>query len=189
MCTDLTGQLLIAMPAMADPRFAQSVVFICAHSDDGAMGLIVNKPAPHLSFTDLIEQLGLTAEDGIRPSSNPRVQFGGPVEMTRGFVLHSDDYHSGESTMDVIDGVSLSSTMDVLADMLDGEGPARVMLALGYAGWGPGQLEQEFGQNAWLTAPPREDILFGRAHEHKWSAALKSIGVSPLMLASEAGHA
>lgn len=189
MTQDFTGQFLIAMPAMSDPRFAHSVIYLCSHSDDGAMGVIINKPAPHLRLSDLTEQLGLTEEDAPLSVPNARIYFGGPVEMTRGFVMHSDDYHREDATIDVAEGIAMSSSLDILSDILDGDGPAQFLIALGYAGWGPGQLEDEFADNAWLTAPGSTDLLFGRAHDHKWSAALKSIGVSPLMLSSEAGKA
>lgn len=189
MTQDLTGQFLIAMPAMNDPRFAQSVIYLCSHSDEGAMGLIINKPAPHLRLSDLTEQLGLTDEGARLSVPNARVFFGGPVEMTRGFVLHSDDYHRDGATMDVAEGIAMTSSLDILSDILEGQGPGSSVLALGYSGWGPGQLEDEFADNAWLVAPGQDDILFGRAHDHKWSAALKSIGVSPLMLSSESGQA
>lgn len=187
MSQDLTGQLLIAMPEIGDPRFANAVIYLCTHSDDGAMGLIVNKPAPHIGFADLIEQIGIT--DPAPAPKGARIYFGGPVEMTRGFVLHSDDYHTEGATIDVEDGIALTNTLDVVQDILNGKGPNDYMLALGYAGWGAGQLEQEFTQNTWLTAPRRDDILFGRANEHKWTAALKSIGVNPLMLSSASGQA
>lgn len=184
--TYLTGQLLIAMPGMGDPRFSHSVVYICAHSDDGAMGLIVNKPATDVRFRELLEQLEIPVGDGLR---DIRVHFGGPVEQARGFVLHSADYDSGSATLHVDDATSMTATQDVLEVLARGEGPASSLLALGYAGWGPGQLEAEIGQNGWLTGPARSDILFGRANEHKWSAALKSLGIDPLSLSSTAGRA
>lgn len=183
----LSGQLLIAMPAMGDPRFERSVIYLCAHSEDGAMGLIVNKPVTELRFADLLEQLGIPRpEKGTR---DIRVHFGGPVEGGRGFVLHSSDYDSDGGTMRIDDEVSMTATLDVLRRIAAGDGPRSSMLALGYAGWGPGQLEREIGQNAWLTGPARSEILFGRANEHKWGAALKAIGVDPQSLSSSAGHA
>ncbi len=184
--THLTGKLLIAMPDMADPRFAKSVIYICAHSDEGAMGLIVNKPQLQISFTDLLDQMQLphgTATPDIR------VHTGGPVETARGFVLHSTEYTSGQGTLEVGGGISMTATMDVLEDIAAGRGPAQAMLALGYAGWGPGQLEQEILQNGWLTCDPRDDIIFGRTNGDKWSSALKSLGIDPLLLSATAGHA
>ncbi len=182
----LAGKLLIAMPDMADPRFAKSVIYLCAHSDDGGMGLIVNKPQTQIRFTALLDQMQLPhgAE-----TPDIRVHTGGPVETGRGFVLHSTDYTSGQGTLAVSDGIGMTATMDVLEDIAAGRGPAQAMLALGYAGWGPGQLEQEIRQNGWLTCDPRDDIIFGRANEHKWSGALKLLGIDPLVLSATAGHA
>lgn len=182
----LAGKLLIAMPDMADPRFAQSVVYICAHADDGSMGLIVNKPQSEIVFDELLEQLGIEPAPGVR---DIRVHIGGPVDHARGFVLHSTDYKSGLGTLQVDDDVAMTATMDVLEDIGQGRGPKSSMLALGYAGWGPGQLESEIARNGWLTCDAREDILFGRADEQKWTAALKQIGVDPLSLSSAAGRA
>lgn len=184
--TNLCGKLLIAMPDMGDPRFDQSVVYLCAHSDEGAMGLIVNKPQPSVRFSHLLEQLGIEKSAEAR---DIRVHFGGPVEMTRGFVLHTSDYRSETGTLDVEDGIGMTATMDVLEDIARGKGPQTSMLALGYAGWGPGQLESEIQQNGWLMSDPRDDILFVRANEHKWTAALKVLGIDPLLLSSTGGHA
>ena len=186
MTLDLSGQLLIAMPGMGDPRFARSVVYICAHSEDGAMGLIVNKPTPEVRFSELLEQLEIPAGAEMR---DIRVHFGGPVDNARGFVLHSTDYSSGRATLRVDDSVAMTATLDVLEELAHGRGPSSSLLALGHAGWGPGQLEDEIARNGWLTAKARSDIVFGRANEHKWSAALKSLGVDPLTLSSEAGRA
>lgn len=174
------------MPSIGDPRFARSVIYVCAHSPDGAMGVIVNKPAPEVRLGDLLAHLGI-AKGGDLPDI--RIHFGGPVEHARGFILHSSDFESSKGTMKVDDNVSMSATLDVLERIAAGTGPRQSMLALGYAGWGPGQLESEFSQNGWLTADAREDFLFGRANEIKWAAALKSIGVDPLVLSSQAGRA
>ncbi|MFT5743880.1 MAG: putative transcriptional regulator [Paracoccaceae bacterium] len=182
----LVGQLLIAMPGMGDPRFAHSVIYVCAHGDDGAMGLIVNKPAPDLRFGDLLKQLSIPTGEG---GDGIRVHFGGPVENGRGFVLHSSEYQSGAGTLAVDDDISMIATQDILEDIAAGKGPARSMLALGYSGWGPGQLEDEIAQNGWLTAHAPADILFGRANEHKWRAALKVLGIDPLLLSAKAGRA
>jgi putative transcriptional regulator len=174
------------MPSMGDPRFSRSVIYICAHSGDGAMGLIVNKPAPDVRLGDLLGHLGIATRGNL---PDIRVHIGGPVEHARGFVLHSSDFESPQGTMKVDDDISMSATLDVLERIAAGTGPRRSMLALGYAGWGPGQLESEFGQNGWLTADACPDLLFGRANEFKWAAALKSIGVDPLALSSQAGRA
>ena len=182
----LTGQLLIAMPDMPDERFAGSVVYLCAHSREGAMGLIVNKPAPDIRFRDLLGQLEIPVGDAMR---DIRVHFGGPVEPARGFVLHSSDYTTGDGTLEVDDDVSMTASRDVLEALAGGAGPDASILALGYAGWAPGQLETEIAQNGWLIGPSRADVLFGRASEHKWTAALKLLGVDPLLLSSEGGRA
>lgn len=184
--TNLVGKLLIAMPGMGDARFDHAVIYMCAHSDEGAMGLIVNKPAPEVRFAELLEQLGITPGDGAR---DIRVHFGGPVEHGRGFVLHSGDYTSGQGTLQVDADTGMTATMDVLEDLAHGRGPAASMLALGYSGWGPGQLEGEIARNGWLTCDPRSEIVFGRANEHKWSAALKVLGIDPLVLSAQGGRA
>lgn len=182
----LTGQLLIAMPSMTDPRFAHAVIYLCAHSDEGAMGLIVNKPLAQLRFADLLRQLDIAPSPA---TPDIRVQLGGPVESERGFVLHEIAGDPGETTLQVDDHVGLTATLDILAALAAGNGPRKALMALGYAGWGAGQLEDELAQNAWLTAPASDDILFGRAHEHKWAASLKSIGVDPMLLSGEGGRA
>jgi len=182
----LSGSLLIAMPGMGDPRFDQAVIYLCAHSEDGAMGLIVNKPAPEVTFSDLLEQLEIDAGPQTR---DIRIYYGGPVEGGRGFVLHTSDYASEGATLPVDDEVGLTATLDVLEELARGRGPRSSLLALGYAGWGPGQLEGEIAENGWITCAARSDIVFGRANDHKWTAALKSIGVDPLLLSDEAGHA
>lgn len=186
MQSNLCGKLLIAMPDMGDPRFSGSVVYMCAHSEEGAMGLIVNKPQPEIRFGNLLEQLNIPKTGDVR---DIRVHFGGPVENARGFVLHSEDYRSEAGTMEVEDGICMTATLDILEDIGKGNGPESSMLALGYSGWGPGQLESEIGQNGWLTCDVRKDIIFGRANEHKWSAALKVLGIDPVLLSSTAGRA
>lgn len=185
--SDLTGQLLIAMPGMGDPRFAGSVVFLCAHSADGSMGLIVNKRVTEVSFAELLEQLEIPVE-GTLPDLP--ICYGGPVELRRGFVLHSTDYDPGaEEGLRVDDRFTMTATLDILEDLANGRGPDRAILALGYAGWGPGQLEDEIQQNGWLTAEAAPDLVFGARMDGKWEAALASLGIDPLMLSSEAGHA
>jgi|SRR3954470_12558473 len=181
----LTGQLLIAMPAMADPRFTRSVLYICAHNADGAMGLVVNRLFGSITFPDLLEQLGIETGGHL---SNMRVHFGGPVESGRGFVLHSTDFVR-EGTMVVNDAVALTATIDILRAIADGRGPRHSMLALGYAGWGPGQLDAEIQANGWLNAPADEALLYDRNLDTKWERAIAKLGVSLSMLSAEAGHA
>jgi putative transcriptional regulator len=189
----LKGQLLVAMPLMTDRRFARSVIYICAHSEDGAMGLIINHRADHISFPDLLERLGIIpqgAEDGIADDILERqVHVGGPVETGRGFVLHSSDYYVAESTLPIDDGVSLTATVDILKAIAGGKGPDRAILALGYAGWRAGQLESEIAANGWLHCPADADLLFDRDLDQKYERALSKIGIDPSHLVSEAGHA
>lgn len=182
----LEGKLLIAMPGMGDPRFEHSVVFMCAHSGDGALGLIVNKPAPDLQFATLIEQLGMDVGD---PKRDIRIHFGGPVENGRGFVLHSADYRAEGATLQVDKTFGMTATMDVLEQIAKGQGPDSALLALGYSGWGPGQLESEILQNGWLTCDASPEIVFGEDDDRKWSEALRTLGVDPLMLSGTAGRA
>lgn len=182
----LDGQLLIAMPGMGDLRFERAVIFLCAHSAEGAMGLIVNKPAPELSFADLLAQLKIPATVDLKDS---RVHFGGPVEHGRGFVLHSGEYRVEESSLRVSPEFAMTATIDILQDIARGEGPARALLALGYAGWGPGQLEGEIQANGWLTAPADAELIFGLNDTDKWGAALRSISIDPRLLSAEGGRA
>jgi putative transcriptional regulator len=183
---DLGGNLLIAMPGMGDPRFAQSVVLICAHSEEGSMGLIINKPAADLTFAGLLDQLNIPkAPDG----RDIRVHFGGPVERGRGFVLHSPDYQMGEATLKVPGGFGMTATLDVLQALAQGQGPQQALLALGYAGWGPGQLEAEIARNDWLTGEGAADLVFSADDGGKWAAALARQGISPLTLSATAGRA
>ncbi len=183
---DLGGSILISMPGMGDPRFEKSVILVCAHSPEGAMGLIVNKPAPDLDFAGLLEHLDIArAPEG----RDIRVHFGGPVERGRGFVLHSRDYHASGGTMDVAGGFGMTATLDILQDLANGDGPAQALLALGYAGWGPGQLEGEIARNDWLTDDAAAEVIFAPDDSGKWAAALKRMGIDPLMLSAAAGHA
>lgn len=184
--SDLTGKLLIAMPSMSDPRFSHSVVFMCAHSEDGAMGLIVNK---FLGFMKLSEILAGREDNTSADSHRLPVHFGGPVERGRGFVVHSSDYHSEEATLKVTDAFSMTATLDVLEEIHQGSGPEFAILALGYAGWGPGQLETEIKENSWLIAEPDAHLIFVEEDEHKWTEALKQIGVDPQLLSGSAGRA
>ncbi|MGI3212408.1 YqgE/AlgH family protein [Roseovarius tibetensis] len=184
--TDLTGKILIAMPGMGDARFANAVVFICAHSDEGGMGLIINKPADDLNMHDLLDQLSITPGEAFRDRP---VHFGGPVEHGRGFVLHDAGYVSAISTLEVSDTFAMTATLDILEDMAEGRGPANALIALGYAGWGPGQLEAELTQNGWLTCDADADLVFATPNSGKWAAALDRLGVSALMLSSDGGRA
>lgn len=181
----LTGQLLIAMPGMSDPRFTRSVIYICAHNEEGAMGLVINRLFGAITFRDLIDQLGIDAED---PAADMRVHYGGPVESGRGFVLHSADY-AREGTMQVDDEVALTATIDILRSIAEGRGPRHSLLALGYAGWGPGQLDAEMHANGWLNAPADERLLFDHDLDAKWERSIAKLGVSLSMLSGEAGHA
>lgn len=183
----LTGKLLIAMPDLADPRFQNSVVLICSHSADGAMGVIVNKVIPDLRFADMLRQIDITVSD-----ATPRLPlcFGGPVEMQRGFVLHDMPARDGDDDMLLVgDAFALSATMDILRDIARGHGPAQALVVLGYAGWGAGQLEAEIAENSWLTADATPDLVFDTPLSGKWAAALASLGISPLTLSAQAGRA
>ncbi len=181
----LTGQLLVAMPGIGDPRFDKSVIYICAHTEDGAMGLVVNREMESLTFPDLLDQLGIDPEPIAAPI---QVQFGGPVESGRGFVLHSPDYMQ-DGTLVVDETVALTATVDILRAMADGGGPRESMLALGYAGWGAGQLDTEIRANGWLSVAADNDLLFGGDLDAKWARAMAKIGIDPLMLSDVAGHA
>jgi putative transcriptional regulator len=189
----LAGQFLIAMPQMADSRFAHTVIYLCAHSPEGAMGIVLNQKAPSLTFPDLLRQLEIidAGADIVLPAPADRMEVhrGGPVETGRGFVLHSQDYLAANSTMPIHDGICLTATLDILRAIVDGKGPSRAMLALGYAGWGAGQLETEIQENGWITGPADSEIIFDPATETKWDRALANIGIHPAMLSSEAGHA
>jgi putative transcriptional regulator len=189
----LKGQLLVAMPLMTDRRFSRSVIYMCAHSDDGAMGLIINHRADHINFPDLLERLGIptgAAEDGISADILERqVHVGGPVETGRGFVLHSSDYHSSESTLPIDHEVSLTASIEILKAIASGEGPTHALLALGYAGWSAGQLESEIQANGWLHCPPDVNLLFDSDIDGKYTRALAKIGVDPSHLVSDTGHA
>jgi putative transcriptional regulator len=180
----LTGQFLVAMPGMGDPRFARTVIYMCAHNEDGAMGLVVNRELDSLKFDDLLEQLGVKPE---RASSMP-ILFGGPVETGRGFVLHTTDYRQ-DATMGVTDNIALTATVDILRAIADGKGPRRALLALGYAGWAPNQIEGEIKANGWLTVSGDEALLFDPGLEAKWDRALGKLGISASMLSAEAGRA
>jgi len=189
----LDGQLLIAMPSMADKRFARSVVYVCAHSGDGAMGIVINKLASEVTFRDLLVQLDIV-QPGNEPDlpggvDNVRVHRGGPVETGRGFVLHSSDFFIENATLPIADGVCLTATLEILRAISEGRGPDRALLALGYAGWRPGQLEFEIQSNGWLHSQADGGILFDDDIDAKYERALAKIGIEPAMLSVEAGHA
>lgn len=189
----LDGQMLIAMPAMGDERFSRSLIYICAHSSEGAMGIVVNHLAPNINFTDLLVKLDvIPAADVIRlpPKADVvKVMRGGPVETERGFVLHSADFFIENSTLPIDDGICLTATIDILKAIARGDGPASAILALGYAGWAPGQLENEIQGNGWLHCAADAELIFGADIGGKYEKALKKIGIDPGMLSSEAGHA
>ncbi|NBB97915.1 MAG: hypothetical protein GVY34_07040 [Alphaproteobacteria bacterium] len=191
----LTGKLLIAMPGMPDPRFAHAVVFLCAHSDEGAMGLILNKPLSDLDFGTLLKTLDIPSPGACSGLGDPPLQaddpvyFGGPVETSRGFVLHTPDVSAADASLDVTGFAALSASLDILAQIARGQGPAEVRLALGYAGWGPGQLEDELRSGGWLTCEADAGLLYGTAPDALWNVALDRIGVDPRLLSSTAGRA
>ncbi|HEY4135618.1 MAG TPA: YqgE/AlgH family protein [Alphaproteobacteria bacterium] len=181
----LAGQLLIAMPQMTDPRFAHAVIYLCAHNADGAMGLVLNKGVERPSFPDLLNQLKIVPAEKADPIN---VLFGGPVETGRGFVLHSADYLQ-DATLLVDHHVGLTATLDILKEIAAGGGPRRKLLMLGYAGWGPGQLDAEIQANGWLNAPADEGLIFDHDLDTKWDRALAKLGVDGAMLSGDAGHA
>ena len=185
---DLTGKMLISTPAMGDPRFAHSVILLCAHSPKGAFGLVLNRPIPQLRLAEILRQLDIAPTDH-RIADRP-VLAGGPVETARGFVLHSDDVPGGEGSQPLEGGRVLTASTDILAGIARGVAPRRWLLALGYAGWGGGQLEEEIAANAWLTCDAQDDLIFAEATaEAQWQAALQSIGIDPLRLSAVAGRA
>jgi putative transcriptional regulator len=189
----LDGQVLIAMPGMSDERFVRSVIFVCAHSAEGAMGIVLNRPAADLSLPDLLVQLDIVPEaERIRlPTEVGRMQvlMGGPVETSRGFVLHSPDFHIDQSTLPIDDSICLTATVDILRAIARGQGPRNAVLALGYAGWSAGQLESEIQANGWLNCPADAELIFDSATDTRYQLALRKIGIDPGMLSMDAGHA
>jgi putative transcriptional regulator len=190
----LDGQLLIAMPNMSDPRFARSVIYLCAHTEEGAMGLIINQTARNLSFPDLLDRLEifpLSRDDGIDLDDVPDlpIHVGGPVETGRGFVLHTSDYFVQDSTLTIKDEICLTATLEILKAIATGQGPEHAILALGYAGWSPGQLESEIHANGWLNCPASADIVFGDDRQDKYEQALAQLGIDPSHLVGDSGHA
>jgi putative transcriptional regulator len=189
----LDGQMLIAMPSMRDERFARTLIYICAHSSEGAMGIVVNQPAANINFADLLVQLEVIQDTDLiqlpRGAGAVQVLKGGPVEPGRGFVLHSSDFFIENSTLPIDDGICLTATLDVLKAIAKGDGPNSALLALGYAGWAPGQLETEIQENGWLHCSADPDLIFGGDLVHKYERALRKLGIHAGMLSSEAGHA
>ena len=189
----LDGRLLIAMPVMGDPRFERSVIYLCAHSSEGAMGIIVNRPAGSIDFPGLLVQLDIIKRiDQIKLPENAesmKVLRGGPVETGRGFVLHSSDFYIEKATLRIDDGICLTATVDILKAIASGAGPRHAILALGYAGWGAGQLENEIQHNGWLHCDADPDLVFGDDVDEKYLRALRKIGIDPGMLSTDAGHA
>lgn len=189
----LDGRLLVAMPVMGDPRFERSVIYLCAHSAEGAMGIMVNRPAGSIDFPQLLMQLNIINEsEEIKLAGNAeimKVLSGGPVDTGRGFVLHSSDYFIANATLKINDGVCLTTTVDILKAIANGNGPRHAILALGYAGWRPGQLESEIQDNGWLHCDADADLIFGDDVDDKYDRALRKIGIDPGMLSNEAGHA
>lgn len=180
-----TGHLLVAMPQMEDSRFERTVIYMCAHNADGAMGLVVNKLFDAITFPDLLEQLNI--ETGPK-TEQIRVHFGGPVESGRGFVLHTDDYVR-DGTLKVRQGFALTATVDILKAIAQGEGPSHSLLALGYSGWGPGQLESEIAANGWLVVPANAELVFASELDDKWERALAAVGVTLASLSGTVGRA
>src|SRR3954466_12550443 len=189
----LDGQMLIASPGMQDERFSRSLIYMCAHSSEGAMGIVVNQPAKHISFPDLLVKLDvIPAADLIQlppRAGGVKVLKGGPVQTERGFVLHSADFFIENSTLPIDDGICLTATLDILKAIARGDGPHSAVLALGYAGWAPGQLENEINQNGWLHCNADPELIFGQDTDGKYKQALSKIGIELGMLSSEAGHA
>ncbi|MEM5476357.1 YqgE/AlgH family protein [Pacificibacter sp. AS14] len=183
---DLTGKLLIAMPGLQDSRFEGGLVYLCAHSDEGSMGLVINKALARISAADVFEQLEVTPIDTMEALD---VCYGGPVEMARGFVLHSADYNEGDASLPVNDTFSMTASKDILRDIAEGKGPTQRLLCLGYAGWSPGQLDAEIAQNAWLTCDANSRIVFDLDGAQKWAAALETLGVSAAVLSAKSGRA
>lgn len=190
MTTSLKGKLLIAMPGMQDSLFSRSVVFLCAHAPEGAMGLIINKPMPGLNFMELADRLDLAdaSTDTMLQLEQTAILNGGPVEQHRGFVLHSADYRGDETSLDVTPAIKLTATIDILQDMAMARGPQQTLLALGYSGWSPGQLENEILHNGWLHCDVDADLLFSSDWDNKHRRALEKLGVDPRMLSTQAGH-
>lgn len=186
MSDTLQGKLLVAMPGMSDPRFEKTVIMMCVHDAEHAMGVVINKPREEITLSEVLEHLGLDADDDI---ADRFVLDGGPVRQDRGFVLHSEDFAAGEATQEIGPGLRLTATRDVLEAVAKEHAPEHFVLALGCAGWDAGQLENELKHNAWLVVDADNAIIFGDDHEEKWEAAIKSLGFEPSQLMGEAGSA
>lgn len=189
----LDGQILVAMPTIRDDRFSRTVIYLCAHSSEGAMGIVINQPAPHIDFGDLLVQLEVIPDNKLIElplrAGEVKVLKGGPVETGRGFVLHSADFFIENSTLPIDNGICLTATLDILKAIARGQGPESAVLALGYAGWAPGQLESEIHANGWLNCDADPELVFSTRAELKYESALRKIGIDPAKLSSEAGHA
>jgi putative transcriptional regulator len=189
----LDGQILVAMPTIRDDRFSRTVIYLCAHSSEGAMGIVINQPAPHIDFGDLLVQLDVIPDNKLIElplrAGEVKVLKGGPVETGRGFVLHSADFFIENSTLPIDNGICLTATLDILKAIARGQGPESAVLALGYAGWAPGQLESEIHANGWLNCDADPELVFSTRAELKYASALRKIGIDPAKLSSDAGHA
>jgi putative transcriptional regulator len=189
----LDGQILVAMPTIRDDRFSRAVIYLCAHSSEGAMGIVINQPAPHIDFGDLLVQLEVIPDNKLIElplrAGEVKVLKGGPVETGRGFVLHSADFFIENSTLPIDNGICLTATLDILKAIARGQGPESAVLALGYAGWAPGQLESEIHANGWLNCDADPELVFSTRAELKYESALRKIGIDPAKLSSDAGHA
>jgi len=181
---NLTNHFLIAMPGMADPFFAKTVTYLCQHNADGALGIIVNRPS-ELTMKDIMQQMNIEVRQ-VAVGKMP-IYFGGPVQPERGFVLH-EPLGQWDSTLNVSEAIALTTSRDILEALSIGKGPQRVLVALGYAGWGRGQLEREMAENAWLSAPADQSIIFDHPSSHRWKAAAELMGVDISLLSSQAGH-
>ncbi|MGB1213709.1 MAG: YqgE/AlgH family protein [Pikeienuella sp.] len=182
----LSGKLLIAMPGMGDERFERTVIYVCAHSEEGALGLVVNRRADSVDPKDLFDQLDIELSPG---TEQGHIHYGGPVETGRGFVLHSSDYHADAATLEVDDDMSMTASVEILRAIASGQGPRKAIIALGYAGWGEGQLEAELQRNGWLTCDADENLVFSRDDDGKWAAALAKLGINPMLLSAAGGRA
>ena len=192
--SSLEGQYLVAMPTLKGPFFERSVVYLCSHSDDGAMGLVVNHISSQITFPDLLRQVDILGDDDQQinlpqPARSMQVLNGGPVDQGRGFVLHSADFKLESSTLDVSDEICLTATIEILRALAEGSGPQSALLTLGYAGWSPGQLEEELQSNSWLTCSADSSLLFECEPEQRYERSLELMGIDLTMLSSEAGHA
>ena len=189
----LDGQILVAMPTIRDDRFSRTVIYLCAHSSEGAVGIVINQPAPHIDFGDLLVQLDVIPDNKLIElplrAGEVKVLKGGPVETGRGFVLHSADFFIENSTLPIDNGICLTATLDILKAIARGQGPESAVLALGYAGWAPGQLESEIHANGWLNCAADPELVFSTRAELKYESALRKIGIDPAKLSSDAGHA